>query len=690
MKKYIKKGLPLILTALITTPAFAYYDVTIGNTETAGVWNGNEWIPNGEGSTVAASAIQNKLALGPVSIGTGTEGDGGADVGDIHVNAAVSWDANTLTLTAANELNINAVMTAGGSAGLAVNVKAHLGSAPYINAGMGNGGFIGRVDFTGSGNTITLNGTPAIIITTLGEAGSYCNHNGLQGMADSSNTYVLGADIDATPTADWNGGAGFMPHGFTCGVGFNGMPPLDGLGHTINGLTINRPDKGSAGLAEATFKMAQNMGLTNVKIVGSAFVGALAGGSNAHTRMSNIYVTGSVTATGQSPDYLGHTGTTHVGGLIGAPAYQPGDVLITNVYADVNVTGNDDVGGLIGHLNSDVTLDGAYTTGTVNGRDNVGGLIGLADEGDNVITNVYSTATVNAENGNGMVGRVPATNTSSIHLTYFDGLMNIVSWWCDPLNADDSLVIPQPRAHYYNSETVHTCSTTALIVSELTTPLTAAQMKQQASYAGFDFDNTWVIYEGHTTPMLRKMDGLFDSDGDGYYNNEDAFPVDPAKWYDNPDAFDFMAQTGVARNSVIESNTITVNGISVATPISIASCANTGCEYKINADLWRSDAGMVNNDDIVQVRQASSSGYASETILALTIGDVTGSFSVTTDIAPVEDNATTDELTSRGGGGGCTINPQAGFDPVLILMIGASLLYLRRRKHKNGACNPAA
>jgi hypothetical protein len=35
--------------------------------------------------------------------------------------------------------------------------------------------------------------------------------------------------------------------------------------------------------------------------------------------------------------------------------------------------------------------------------------------------------------------------------------------------------------------------------------LTQAQMTSAASYAGWDFDNTWVIYEGHTAPLLRSF-----------------------------------------------------------------------------------------------------------------------------------------------------------------------------------------
>jgi large exoprotein involved in heme utilization and adhesion len=53
---------------------------------------------------------------------------GGTENGDINVNAAVSWSANTtLTLTAANNININQAITAtGASAGLALNAGRNI------------------------------------------------------------------------------------------------------------------------------------------------------------------------------------------------------------------------------------------------------------------------------------------------------------------------------------------------------------------------------------------------------------------------------------------------------------------------------------------------------------------------------------------------------------------------------------
>ena len=49
--------------------------------------------------------------------------------------------------------------------------------------------------------------------------------------------YILAGDIDATATTHWNGGKGFAPLG---GGGNKFTGRLDGAGHTLRGLYINR------------------------------------------------------------------------------------------------------------------------------------------------------------------------------------------------------------------------------------------------------------------------------------------------------------------------------------------------------------------------------------------------------------------------------------------------------------------
>ena len=100
-----------------------------------------------------------------------------------------------------------------------------------------------------------------------------------------------------------------------------------------------------------------------------------------------------------------------------------------------------------------------------------------------------------------------------------------------------------------------------------------------------------------------------------------------------PDPFAFTNQTGVAVNTLVTSNTITVSGINAPVPISITdgeystgSCGGFGQEECI----FTSTPGTVNNSDTVRVRLASSSSYSTTTSTTLTIGGVSATFSVTT------------------------------------------------------------
>jgi choice-of-anchor A domain-containing protein len=92
-----------------------------------------------------------------------------------------------------------------------------------------------------------------------------------------------------------------------------------------------------------------------------------------------------------------------------------------------------------------------------------------------------------------------------------------------------------------------------------------------------------------------------------------------------PDAFGFTAQSNVPLGTLRASNTVTVTGFNVAVPISIV-----GGEYSINGGAWTSAAGTISSGNTVAVRATSSATPATTVTATLTIGGVTGIFSVTT------------------------------------------------------------
>nr|MDH4458974.1 choice-of-anchor Q domain-containing protein [Nevskia sp.] len=102
-----------------------------------------------------------------------------------------------------------------------------------------------------------------------------------------------------------------------------------------------------------------------------------------------------------------------------------------------------------------------------------------------------------------------------------------------------------------------------------------------------------------------------------------------------PDAFSFASRTGVARGSTQTSASATVSGINVSAPISVSS----GSLYSIGCtDAGFTDAaGTIGNGQTVCVRHTAASGFSADTVTTLAIGDVSATFTSTTearDITP--------------------------------------------------------
>jgi len=118
-------------------------------------------------------------------------------------------------------------------------------------------------------------------------------------------------------------------------------------------------------------------------------------------------------------------------------------------------------------------------------------------------------------------------------------------------------------------------------------------------------------------------------------------------------SFSFTDQTSVARNTFIESNSITVSGINTTVAISI-----TGGEYEINGNgTWLSTDSTVEVNDTVIVKHASSISYSTTINTTLTIGAQTDTFSSTTLEAPAPAPAPIPEPTPE---------PTAEVDPPVI------------------------
>jgi|TARA_B110001469_G_scaffold55681_1_gene53696 filamentous hemagglutinin family protein len=338
---------------------------TLANSGNTGTWlidptnieivaGTNDSASNWSTSTIKAGTIEAALAGTNVTIVTATSG---SDLGNITVNADLSWTAaTTLTLNAHNNIIINASLDAsGGNGGLALyygqGTTNGAGSSYAINAPIhlnAGGSFATK---PGSSGTL-VNHT---IITALGAAGSTTGSD-LQGLNGSlAGNYVLGADIDASGTSTWNLSgstyAGFAPIG-TSGAKFTGT--LNGLGHVISGLTINRSSTDYVGLFGAISNSnLNNIGITGGSITGAKRTGALVGSAALASSISSSFTTAAV------------SGTKWVGGLVGVMS---GAGTLTNAYSTGPVVGTSRTGGLVGQIGTSNLVTNAYATGDVTGQ----------------------------------------------------------------------------------------------------------------------------------------------------------------------------------------------------------------------------------------------------------------------------------------------------------------------------------
>jgi len=266
--------------------------------------------------------------------------------------------------------------------------------------------------------------------------------NDLQDMnLDLSGNYYLTNNIDASATSGWNDGAGFVPIG-TSGTNFTGT--LDGCGHTISGLTINRSSNAQSllGYIGEGCQVA-NLTLSNVNIAGGAYYcGSLVSyaqcGDAGNIIIQNCHSSGTIARSG------GLSTMGYFGGMVGQCLRKGGDssgtvfindcsssctidmdnatnysyrggfvgyasrCSIVNCYCTGSLTnysgGGIDIGGLVGKLlYSDVSY--CYATGDVAGYQSVGGLIGNTTTSCS-ISNCYGTGDVSCETtgGGGFVG----------------------------------------------------------------------------------------------------------------------------------------------------------------------------------------------------------------------------------------------------------------------------------------------
>ncbi|MDR1328600.1 MAG: S-layer homology domain-containing protein, partial [Oscillospiraceae bacterium] len=227
---------------------------------------------------------------------------------------------------------------------------------------------------------------------------------------------------------------------------------FDGRGYKIRNLTINTST--SCGLfGDVEYATIKNIGMVDANITGSnTFAGGIAG-TIYYSSIDNCYNTGIVSC---SPDYPNST-NRYAGGIVGIADYSS----ISNCYNTGNIS---------------AATNWGYTA-------YAGGIAG--DVGTANIENCYNIGNISSEYMGGIVGAGGSTDSSL-------SIMNC----------------------YYLNNTSSAIGRNKGIITNVI-PLTSAQMQDQSSFVGFDFDTIWGIFPNINNgyPYLRALGSSVDDSG---------------------------------------------------------------------------------------------------------------------------------------------------------------------------------
>jgi hypothetical protein len=350
-------------------------------------------------SATSANAVLNAgdlattLALGNVNV------ESGSDAIDIDVTAPLAWATRrTLTLTANGSIAINATVAAEGTGARVVLVTGSGGDLTFTG---------GSLDFWSTHSHLTINGTAYVLVADLSTLAADV-------AAHPTRAYALAKSYDAGP----DGTYAHSPVTATLTGKF------EGLGHTIDNLSIASSDVHVGLFATANGASLRDVAVTNASLVvatdNEPYVGTLLGYGTS-TAINHVSASGSVSGyftggiagrmdSGSLNDLSAGVAVTSLdygGGIVGIM-----DGPITRCHASGTVTSSG-AGGLVGYFAGNVTDSSA--TGNITEYALGGGLI--AYYGPGTIQSSYATgsvtngAGVNNTIAGGLIGNMIAAMT---------------------------------------------------------------------------------------------------------------------------------------------------------------------------------------------------------------------------------------------------------------------------------------
>ncbi|MES2261075.1 MAG: GLUG motif-containing protein [Pseudomonadota bacterium] len=403
----------------------------------AGSWNVNSTtLSIGTGSDIGATMLGNALDHGNVTLTSAAlNGEGG----NLQSTSTVAWTSdNTLTLAAANDINLAGISASGDHAVLAlngaknINIGGGIGaSGDHASVSMTYGGAYtfdmskqGALTLAGANASLQLNNNNYTLIRSMSDLAAL-------GAVATPGLYALAGDLTAPATPYNNVVVGTL------------TGTLAGLGHSISDLKITTALDTIKPALIGTIPLGstvRDIGLRNIDI--QAVVGAGLAFTNNGT-ISNAYVDGKLSGVsnlggivnmnnGSLVDSSSQVAISATNGNIGGLAMR-NDGTIERSHAGgsitVTATSAQTIGGLVGSNlgninNSDAS--GSVTVTTIGGA-GIGGLVGgnSNSKQKGLISNSHASGNVSVTNSTAVGGLVGTNTGSTLDHVYASGNVTV-------------------------------------------------------------------------------------------------------------------------------------------------------------------------------------------------------------------------------------------------------------------------
>lgn len=299
--------------------------------------------------------------------------------------------------------------------------------------------------------------------------------------------FKLGADIDLTEWLNQNSSTlGWLPIGSTSTnptTPFSGV--LDGDGHVISGIWIDRPTNNIGLFGYADSAVVKNVGLiiNPVKSIrGNGAVGGIIGyinGGLAKVQILQCYVSGKIEANGQG-----------AGSFVGQTSLSKG-LLIKNCYSSGIVTAVNDAAGLVGFAYRSVSIQNSYSTCIVSATGaNLAGIIadmGRGATGETATSEIISSIAINP------------SITGGANASRIAGYVR---------SASEGLNMTYTNVLAFENTRVNNLKVSGSATNKQGQNKTASELKDQNTYTGisWDFDNIWTMGNGeYQLPILKNL-----------------------------------------------------------------------------------------------------------------------------------------------------------------------------------------